>query len=227
MNGKSSPRGTEKGGNQRFREILEAAARLICAQGYQGTSIQEIAAACNLTKAGLYHHIQSKEHLLLEIMNYGMDLFEEQVLLKVVGIADPLERLRECMALNVRLVSTGSSREVNIILHEHATLTGEAQAQINARKKRYVRFLESAFEEAMAKGMIRPVDPKVAAFSFLGMVLWVYQWFREDGSRTVDDVVEGMTDLLFTGLAPIKKKKKLAPSKGAVVVELPRKGGQR
>jgi AcrR family transcriptional regulator len=224
MNGKSSPRGTEKGGNQRFREILEAAARLICAQGYQGTSIQEIAAACNLTKAGLYHHIQSKEHLLLEIMNYGMDLFEEQVLLKVVGIADPLERLRECMALNVRLVSTGSSREVNIILHEHATLTGEAQAQINARKKRYVRFLEIAFEEAMSKGMIRPVDPKVAAFSYLGMVLWSYQWFRVDGPRTVDEVVAGMTDLLFTGLHPIKKSK-AKPRRGAVVLELPRKGG--
>ena len=59
----------------KHRAILEAAARLICKQGYEGTSIQEIADACGLTKAGLYHHIESKEQLLVEIMNYGMDVF--------------------------------------------------------------------------------------------------------------------------------------------------------
>ena len=52
----------------RHRAILEAAARLICERSYEGTSIQDIADDCGLTKAGLYHHIRSKEHLLLEIM---------------------------------------------------------------------------------------------------------------------------------------------------------------
>ena len=78
----------------RRREILETAARLICAQGYDATSIQAVADACGLTKAGLYHYIGSKEHLLVEIMNYGMDVFEEQVLSRVAPIADPLERLQ-------------------------------------------------------------------------------------------------------------------------------------
>ena len=77
----------------RHREILETAARVICEKGYEGASIQDIAEACGLTKAGLYHHIRSKEHLLLEIQNYGMDVFEEQVLNQVLPIPDPLERL--------------------------------------------------------------------------------------------------------------------------------------
>ena len=75
--------------SSRRREILETAARLICEKGYDGASIQDIADACGLTKAGLYHHIRSKEHLLLEIQNYGMDVFEEQVLSQVIAIADP------------------------------------------------------------------------------------------------------------------------------------------
>lgn len=200
-------RDEESAGDARFREILEASARLICNKGYEGTSIQEIASACGLTKAGLYHHIQSKEHLLLEIMNYGMDVFEEQVLRRVLPIADPLERLKRCMALNIKLVTHGWSKEVTIILHEHNTLTGEARAQINARKKRYVRFLEDSFAEAIAKGLIRPVDPRVAAFSFLGMVLWIYQWFRPDGALTEEQVAEGMLDLLFTGLAAPRRRR--------------------
>ncbi len=180
--------------------ILEAAARLICEKGYDAASIQDIADATGLTKAGLYHHIRSKESLLLEIQNYGMDVFEEKVLSQVVSIADPLERLKVCMEKNVLLVTHGWSKEVTIILHEHATLTGEARSQINARKKRYVRFLETSFAEAVRAGSIRPVNPTVAAFAFLGMVLWIYKWFRADGPISAEQLAREMQDLFFGGL---------------------------
>ena len=184
----------------RRREILEIAARLICVQGYDGTSIQDIAQACDLTKAGVYHYFDSKEALLAEIMNYGMDLFEEQVLSQVGDIADPVERLKTCMEKNITLVTRGWSKEVTIILHEHATLRGPAGKKINARKKRYVTFLERSFQEAIDAGLIRPVSAKVAAFGFLGMVLWIYKWYRADGALGDEQIAAGMIDLLFTGL---------------------------
>jgi AcrR family transcriptional regulator len=191
---------TAESAKTRHRKILQTAAQLICQHGYEATSIQRIAEACGLTKAGLYHHMRSKEHLLLEIMNYGMDIFEEQVLSQVLPIADPVERLKACMEKHVRLVTGGRDKEITIILHEHATLTGDAQAQINARKKRYVRFLESSFTEAVRDGRIRPINPKVAALSFLGMVNWIYKWFRPDGEIPEDQLAHHMQDLFFGGL---------------------------
>jgi len=185
---------------QRYQAILESAAKVICARGYDGASMQEIAQACGITKAGLYHHVDSKEKLLLAIMNYGMDLFEEQVIAKVIDIADPLERLKACMVRNIKLVTSGSSKEVTIILHEHDTLTGHARREMNARKKKYVRFLESAFREAMRRGQIRRIDPTLAAFSFLGSVLWTYKWYRPHGRLSEDQVAHGMVDLFFRGL---------------------------
>ncbi len=184
----------------RHREILETAAQLICSNGYEGSSMQRIADACGLTKAGLYHHVRSKEHLLLEIMSYGMDIFEEQVLSQVASIDDPVRRLEECMERNVLLVTRGRNKEITIILHEHATLTGAPRAQINARKKHYVRFLESSFREAMLEGRIRQVDPKVAAFAFLGTVNWIYKWFRPDGEVPGDRLARELPDLFFRGL---------------------------
>jgi AcrR family transcriptional regulator len=195
----------------RHRAILETAARVICERGYEGAGVQDIADACGLTKAGLYHHIRSKEHLLLEIQNYGMDVFEEQVLQQVLPIVDPLERLRTCMEKNILLVTRGWAKEITIILHEHATLTGEARAQINARKKRYVRFLETSFAEAIRAGRIRPVNPKVAAFSFLGAVLWIYKWFRPDGEVGEEQLVEDMQDLFFGGLETAPRPARRAP----------------
>jgi AcrR family transcriptional regulator len=196
-----TPSGRKPDDGERYRTILETAARLIRERGYEGTSMQEIAAACRLTKAGLYHHIQNKEQLLFAIMNYGMDLFEGQVLEKVKDIADPVERLSACMRRNIELVTHGASKEVIIILHEHATLTGEAREFIDRRKKHYVRFLEDTFSEAVKLGRMRPVDPTIVAFSFLGMVLWVYKWFKPDGRLSEEQIADGMVELFVRGLA--------------------------
>jgi AcrR family transcriptional regulator len=187
---------------QRFRGILERAAKLIFASGFEATSMQQIAEACGLTKAGLYHHVKTKEAILVAIMHYGMDLFEEKVLSPAASIEDPLERLRETMRRNVALVTEDSSKEVTIILHEHQTLTGESQRDINARKKKYVRFLESAFQQAIDRKQIRSINPTIAAFSFLGSVLWTYKWFRADGAIDTEQLQAGMIDLFFAGLLP-------------------------
>ena len=164
--------------------------------------MQDIADACGMTKAGLYHHIATKEALLLAIMHYGMDLFEERVMGPVKDIADPLARLKATLENNVRLVTLDSTKEVSIILHEHSTLTGDAKAEINARKKQYVQFLERTFEEAMAKGQIRKVDATLASFSFLGTVLWTYKWYRSDGALSPEQLADGIGDLFFNGLMP-------------------------
>jgi len=188
--------------DQRYHEILEQAARLIFQRGYEATSMQDIAESCGLTKAGLYHHVKTKEALLLAIMHYGMDLFEELVLAKVSDIVDPVARLRECMARNIALVTQDSSKEVTIILHEHQTLTGTSKQEINTRKKRYVQFLEAAFRQAIERGQIRTVEPTLAAFSFLGVVLWIYKWYRADGKLSPRQLSDGMIDLFFEGLMP-------------------------
>ena len=228
---KASSKPAERPPKDRRSEILEIAARLICEKGYSAASIQDIAEACSLTKAGLYHYIRSKEHLLHEIMNYGMDLFEEQVLVPVMPIDDPIERLQLCMRKNILLVTSGWSKEVTIILHEHATLTGEFGAQINARKKRYVRFLENSFAEAIRDRRFRAVSPKVAAFSFLGTVLWIYKWFRPDGALSEQEIADEMVDLFFTAnVLPGRKrgqktarKKALPRKKSKAATKRPRK----
>lgn len=194
---------TRSSSDQRFRSILERAAKLIFQSGFEATSMQQIAEACGLTKAGLYHHVKTKEAILVAIMHYGMDLFEEKVLNPVATIADPLERLRETMRRNVSLVTEDPTKEVTIILHEHQTLTGEAQREINARKKKYVRFLEETFREGIARGQVRrEVDPTIATFSFLGSVLWTYKWYRADGKISTQRLTDGMIDLFFAGLLP-------------------------
>ena len=70
------------------QEILRTAARLFQQRGYDATSMNDVAAALKLSKGGLYHHFQSKDEILFEIMNHAMDLTQERVLAPVGNISD-------------------------------------------------------------------------------------------------------------------------------------------
>ena len=183
------------------RDILRTAARLFQERGYDATSMQDIAGALNFSKAALYHHFESKEAILFQIMSYGMDIFEEKVLNAAASIPDPEQRLRACIRLHVELVLGGRDREITVVLHENRTLPAEAGRQINARKKRYVIYLGELIAAVQAaRGLARPaVEPQVAAFALLGMINWMYQWYRPEGALNEREIARQYTDLFFRG----------------------------
>lgn len=184
----------------RQAQIYETAARVFCEKGYEKASMGDIAESLGMTKAGVYHHIESKEELLFAIISYGMDLFEKQVLDRVTGIRDPMERLRATLRAHLLLVLRDRPKEVTVILHETSALPAAARARVNARKKRYIRFLEKTIRELVMRKKARRVDPSIAAFALLGMVNWTYQWYRPGGRLNAAELADSMTDFYLKGL---------------------------
>lgn len=186
---------------QKRREICRIAARVFYEKSYDGASMQDIAEAVGLTKAGLYHHVGSKDQLLFEIMNYGMDILQETVVERVKDIADPREKLRQTIAGHIDLIVRARDLEITVILHENRSLRGALRKKINVRKKAYIQFLEDqiARVEEQAGGK-RLVSPRLAAFALLGILNWLYQWYRADGPVKQDELAETYTDFFFRGL---------------------------
>src|SRR5678816_163239 len=81
--------------------VFEVAAEVFHQKGYDNTSMSDVATAAGLTKAGLYHHISSKESLLYTVLNFGLDLTESYVMKPLETIADPLERLKTMIELHL------------------------------------------------------------------------------------------------------------------------------
>jgi len=184
----------------RQAQIFETAARIFCEKGFDKASMGDISAAMGLTKAGIYHHIRSKEELLYQIMSYGMDLFETKVLDRVTSIDDPLERIRATLKAHVLLVTRDRPKEITVILHESNALKGRYRDRINTRKKRYVKFLEKTFRELVKSGATRHIDPSVAAFAMLGTINWIYQWYRPGGRLDETALAETLADQFLGGV---------------------------
>jgi AcrR family transcriptional regulator len=186
---------------QKLREICRIAARVFYEKGYDGASMQDIAEAVGLTKAGLYHHVTSKDMLLFEIMNYGMDILDESVLAKVKDIADPREKLRQTIIGHIDLVARARDMEITVILHENRSLKGDLRQKINARKRAYIAYLEDLIKRVQEQsGMPAKISPHIAAFAVLGMINWLYQWYHLEGPVKEEEISSAYVDLFFRGL---------------------------
>jgi len=183
------------------QEILRTAARLFQQRGYDATSMNDVAAALKLSKGGLYHHFQGKDEILFEIMNHAMEITEERVMAPVRSIPDPEDRLRSLIRRHMEVVLSPRDREITVMLHENHPLPPALRKRINSRKKEYVHFVESLIADLQRARQSRSgVSPRAAAFALLGMINWIYQWYKPEGALQAHNLIPQFTDLFFAGI---------------------------
>ena len=156
--------------------------------------MNDIADAVGLTKAGIYHYIRSKEQLLFEIMNFAMDMVDENVIAPARDTTDAEERLHTIVDRHARrILEVGGS--VTILLEETAALTPAHQRTIRNRKRAYFELVRQTLEQLSAEGKLRGVNPTVAAFSLFGMILWLSRWYRRDGELGPHEILADFHEL--------------------------------
>lgn len=200
---KSAPESKKAGSpsrlNERRGQILEKAAQLFCVKGYDSTSMSDIAEEVGITKAGLYYFVESKEHLLYLITDYGLDLLDETVLNPLKTIKEPKALLKELIKLHTHMV-VNRPREVTIILHERTALTGVYREKILQRKKEYIEYVRRLLTRLQKTGEARDdLDPTAATFFLLGSLNWIYQWYKVDGPLTEEQLAEELTEHFTKG----------------------------
>ena len=180
-------------------EICRAAAQIFRDRGYDATSVSDVARALGMTKAGLYHYFDSKEALLFEIMTYGLERVRDEVVLPARGIRDPEERLRQIILRHARIATDGRGAVAHLG-DEIRALPPAARKQIEEKMRFYVDLLRNTMVEIRQARRLRDVDPTVAAFSVLGMILWLPRWFRQGGRLSQEQVAAEIAKLAMSGL---------------------------
>lgn len=177
--------------SDRREQIYFHAARLFLEKGFAATSMSEIADAVGITKAAVYHFVSNKEELLINLMTWGMDVLDADVTFPARRIGDPLARLHFIVVNHVQNIgrtNTAAGNPLTIIVDEPAGLSAENRAEILLRKRRYFQLVQDTVKELHQQNKLISVDPTVAAFSVLGMVLWFARWHRPNGRLSVDQL---------------------------------------
>ena len=187
--------------------MCRTAAQLFRDRGFDATSVSDVARALGLTKAGLYHHFESKEALLFEIMTFGLDKVRDEVLIPVRAIRDPEERLRQFIARHARIATRGQGAVAHLG-DEIRALPPNARREIERRQRVYLDLLRGTLAELKREGKLNGVDHTVAAFSIIGMILWLPRWFRQDGRLSQDQVADAIASMALDGVLRQSQKAK-------------------
>jgi AcrR family transcriptional regulator len=192
------------GHDQRRRELVEAAVRLIGSHGLQGTTVSKISAALGLTEMAAYRHFGSKEEILMAAGSYLLDRILEWLDSStkpcVVGrLREIGERHFEMLSSDLDMYTAPYMQFLTMTrgdepLHRHV-------AENNTRMKEKI---EALVREGMAEGSIRAdIDPFLFTHEFVG-------WFLAEDIHCLSDLRDGtfsrsshlrMLDLILRDIA--------------------------
>jgi TetR/AcrR family transcriptional regulator len=181
--------------------ILARAAALFAQHGYTATSMNQVAAACELSKAALYHYVRDK-HALLALVAEGHVKRLEAVVDEV--LAQPLEpeaRLRELIVRFVREYANAQNQ--HRVLTEDVRFLDEPQREAVLGVERRV---VNAFANAVAavRPALKPAElNKPLTMLLFGMINWMFTWLKpadDQQKLTHEQMAPMVAELFFGGL---------------------------
>ena len=180
-------------------DILDAAAQVIRQKGFHGASMADIAEAVNLQKASLYHHVASKQEILLELLDRGLDLLIEQVSVIAAQPLPPDEKLRQMVQVYLRLLAENGDLSA-VLLFEHRSLEHDQHVRHIPNRDRFESLWREAIEEGVRAGQFTCSDVSLAARALMGILNWTLTWYHPDGPLSIDQISNQYTNLLLNGL---------------------------
>jgi TetR/AcrR family transcriptional regulator len=203
------PRAADYDGKR--QAILDHSAEVFAKHGYDRASMEQVAKACGVSKALLYHYYVNKAALLFDILHDHLQGLVDAVL-AVVRELPPQARLRALVGALLEAYRDADD-EHKIQLNELGKLPPKRQKLLTDME----RDLVNVFAEAIAavnpalasdNALLKPVT-----MSLFGMINWHYMWFREGKALTREDYADLVTTLLVEGAAALTAQAPAAPKR--------------
>ena len=179
--------------------ILEAAARIFGEKGYHATSMHDIADSVHLRKASLYHHFESKQEILIALLNQALDLINTNLEAVLTQSLSPDEKLRLAMDSYLQTI-TENQNLAAVLLLDLRSLDPHLKSLHAARREKFERLWKDLIVEGNQAGVFNSIDPSITGRAILGVMNWTVMWYHSDGPRSASEISNLFTDLLLHGL---------------------------
>lgn len=195
-------------------DILWAAAEVLHRNGYEATTMKDIAAQVNLTAASLYHHFKNKDFLLLSVLEVGIDYTIAKLEAAAAADMSNAEKLAGMIRSHIVCVTGNVAVGAAMVFEIRAVLNVSGKngddkfmAEFGARRNQFFArrdYFESLFRNVLLAGIeageFRQVDADIVTKAILGAHNWVGVWFRAGGRLTGGEVADVLVDTWLAAL---------------------------
>jgi AcrR family transcriptional regulator len=180
------------------QQILQAAVELFIAHGYDATSVAAVAERLGLTKSALYHHYESKEHLLGVALDEALGGLEGVLGEPGARTGSAGERLEHVLRGAVRVL-VDRLPYVTLLLRVRGN--SEVERQALGRRRAFDHRITELVRDAQADGTVRvDGDPSVATRLVFGMVNSIVEWYRPTGPEGAAELADDVLRIALDGL---------------------------
>lgn len=185
----------------RLDEIIEAATDLFYEKGFEKASLRDIALKVGITQAAIYYHFENKEQILYTII----EIYAKEILsvlnASIEGKTEPLEKLKNAVSQHIIYMET-RGKGAKIMIEDKKFLSGEFNRLVRAKEKCVYTFYKKRLAELQESGEIGKCDLTATTFSILGMINWIYHWYRPEKGLSLKQVSEDIVQMIFHGILP-------------------------
>ncbi len=196
-----------RAGRKRLRDhsvkrdaVISVAARAFNERGYHNTSLDDIAAALEVTKPTIYYYVTNKEQLLFQCFVTGLEPIRKA--LRDARRAEVPGRERLNTVLREYAQAIASEFGWCMVRAEDQDLSPAMSAHIKARKAEIDQGIRSLLRAGIRDGSVQRCDVKMAAFALAGALNWIAHWYRENQAMTAGEIAAAFVTILDNGLRP-------------------------
>jgi AcrR family transcriptional regulator len=192
--------------DEKRRAILKTAAGFFADTGYDRAAMSQLAIACGISKASIYHYYESKEVLLYGILEYHLVRLLDCVEAVDMSSNDADQNLRELVGALLDAYR-GADSEHRLQLEAMRYLPTAQQLALADIQRRIVGLFANAVLAADPDLFKQnPEDLRPVTMSLFGMLNWFYLWHQPDKGLTRAGYADLATDILMGGLSRLKTR---------------------
>ena len=179
--------------------VLRAAAQVFNEQGFQASTLDQVAARLNVSKPTLYYYVRSKDEILFECVRIGLSMLQEAIDGVSATGGNAADKLMAVMRQYARIATLDFG--MCVIRVGEDPLPPAAKVELRRMKAGLDRVFRDLVRQGIAEGSIGPCDPKIAAFTIAGALSWIARWYRPEGTMSSDEIADDVIELLLKGLS--------------------------
>ena len=201
----------EQGRNRRER-ILDAAMTTFAGRGYRDASMDDIASAAETSKGGVYFHFPTKESIFRELMRTTADKLVAKVEREVGTESDPIAQAE--IAIRTVLATFAGHRTMARLLFLDVIGAGRVfQTEANELHERFARLIAGYLDQAVAEGVIGPIDTRITSIAWFGALNEVVgRWLLADRPGRLEDAFPALRAMLLRSVGVPEARVMSVPS---------------
>jgi AcrR family transcriptional regulator len=178
--------------------LLAIAVTVFNQRGYDGTSMEHLAARLGISKSSIYHHVSGKEELLRLAVDRALDALFAATEQPDTTVGPAIDRLENLVRRSIHVL-VAELPYVTLLLRIRGNTTAERRAL--ARRREFDHIVERLVQEACDEGSIRPdVDPGLTSRLIFGTVNSLIEWYRPTRTLGADELADAVIKMIFDGL---------------------------